>query len=184
MDWNAVAAVAEILAAIGVIVSFVYVAAQIRQNTRSVRGATHQAFSELFAHINEVLGRDTESIRVFISGPERIEELEDIERGRFISQMLTVFLVFEIAFDNHGRGLLERQYWERVHRMLAWYLKEPGVVVFWQIMRSWYTEDFACYVDSELAALGAVRDPQARATEFVQLDEILDSSKPVEPAQS
>ncbi len=67
--------------------------------------------------------------------------------------------------------------WERVQRMLDWYLKEPGVVAFWQIMRSWYTEDFARYVDSELDALGDVRDPRARATEFVQLDQILESSE-------
>ncbi len=42
MNWDAIGAIAELLGAIGVIASLVYLATQIRQNTRSVRSATYQ----------------------------------------------------------------------------------------------------------------------------------------------
>ena len=42
MNWEAIGAIAETLGAIGVIASLVYLAGQIRQNTRSIRGATYQ----------------------------------------------------------------------------------------------------------------------------------------------
>jgi len=52
MNWEAIGAIAELLGAIGVIVSLIYLATQIRhsreqmeQNTRAMRAATHQEFN-------------------------------------------------------------------------------------------------------------------------------------------
>ena len=39
MNWDAIGAIAERLGAIGVVVSLLYLATQIRQNTKSVRAA-------------------------------------------------------------------------------------------------------------------------------------------------
>jgi len=38
MDWNAIGAIAETVGAVGVIITLVYVALQIRQNTKQLRG--------------------------------------------------------------------------------------------------------------------------------------------------
>ena len=43
MNWEAIGAVGEVLGALGVIATLSYLAVQIRQNTRTVRSATHQA---------------------------------------------------------------------------------------------------------------------------------------------
>ena len=37
MNWDALQAVGELIAAVGVIVSLAYLAAQVRQNTKSIR---------------------------------------------------------------------------------------------------------------------------------------------------
>ncbi len=42
MNWEAIGAIGESLGAIGVIVTVIYVALQIRQNSEAVRGATEQ----------------------------------------------------------------------------------------------------------------------------------------------
>ena len=43
MNWDAIGAIAESLGVIGVIVTVVYVAVQIRHNSQAVQGATEQA---------------------------------------------------------------------------------------------------------------------------------------------
>jgi hypothetical protein len=44
MNWDAAGAIADILAAAGVIISLFYLATQIRQNTKALRSASyHQA---------------------------------------------------------------------------------------------------------------------------------------------
>ena len=46
MNWEAISAVGEVLGAGGVIISLIYLAAQIRQNTRAIRGATLNAVTQ------------------------------------------------------------------------------------------------------------------------------------------
>lgn len=45
MNWNAVGAIAEVLGAVGVIVSLLYLAIQVRQGTKVAKAATRQALA-------------------------------------------------------------------------------------------------------------------------------------------
>jgi len=47
MNWSAISAVAEIVAALAVVLSLIYLAQQIRKNSKSVEGASVQAILEL-----------------------------------------------------------------------------------------------------------------------------------------
>ena len=42
MNWDAIGAIAELLGAVGVIASLVYLATQMRQNTRAMRASAYQ----------------------------------------------------------------------------------------------------------------------------------------------
>ena len=44
MDWQAIQAVAELVAAVGVILSLVYLSRQVRQNTHSIRTAANHGW--------------------------------------------------------------------------------------------------------------------------------------------
>ena len=55
MNWDAVGAIAEVLGAIGVIVSLLYLANQIRQSTQTEKARAHQdIFSALSAHTDHM----------------------------------------------------------------------------------------------------------------------------------
>ena len=53
MDWNAVGAIGEVGGAIGVIVTLIYLAGQLRQNTRAMRSSTYQTYSGLAMNISD-----------------------------------------------------------------------------------------------------------------------------------
>ena len=55
MDWNAVGAIGEVGGAIGVIVTLIYLAGQLRQNTRAMRSSTYQTYSGLAMNISDYL---------------------------------------------------------------------------------------------------------------------------------
>jgi hypothetical protein len=46
MDWSAIGAIAEIIGAAGVVVSLMYLAYQVRQNTRATKAGTRQALAD------------------------------------------------------------------------------------------------------------------------------------------
>ena len=61
MDWNAVGAIGEVGGAIGVIVTLIYLAGQLRQNTRAMRSSTYQTYSGLAMNISDYLAENAET---------------------------------------------------------------------------------------------------------------------------
>lgn len=104
MNWDAIGAAAELLGAIGVIASLVYLAGQIRdsreqtsQNTRAVRAAAYQQFQEqLRAIMMQALSVPSLEGVVF-RGMADPEILNEEEAGRFRWWLIGVFMIYENA---------------------------------------------------------------------------------------
>jgi hypothetical protein len=188
MNWTAIGAVAEIIAAIGVIASLVYVGFQIRQNTLSVTASAHRAINDKFIRVNELIVQDTATIKAFLAGRERLEDLDEIDKGRFIGVMMNILQHFEDVFYQHRKGLLEDQYWERIERIIGVYVTEPGVQAFWSFFRDWSTDDFSQYLDSRFAEAGPARQGKEKTVEMEELGRSLgpgeDDSEPSEAHDS
>lgn len=98
MNWTAIGAAAEFIAAIGVIASLVYVGFQIRQNTISVTASAHRAINDKFISVNEFIAGDSNLMKAFLAGRERLEEFAEMDKGRFIVIMMNIFLHFEDVY--------------------------------------------------------------------------------------
>ena len=61
----------EFLGAIAVLVSLLYLAMQIRQNTVTVRAGTSAAISDSLARVTEIVGADPRTARVYYEWPSR-----------------------------------------------------------------------------------------------------------------
>jgi hypothetical protein len=83
MNWGAIAAVAELLGALAVIGSLIYLAVQIRQNTRSSRAATFQAAYSEVSHAYHAIAADSELARIFRIGLSEPQKLDQDEATRY-----------------------------------------------------------------------------------------------------
>lgn len=68
MDWNAVAAVASVLAAISVTLTVVYLAIQIRKNTHATHSQTYHLATSALAEMAGIIGSNKELARIFRIG--------------------------------------------------------------------------------------------------------------------
>lgn len=68
MNWDALGTIGEIAGAIGVIVTLIYLATQIRQNTKSSKVTAVQTAVEGSARWNEMLLNDIELNDIFWRG--------------------------------------------------------------------------------------------------------------------
>ena len=82
MNWEAVGAIGEAIAAAGVIATLVYLALQIRQNTQTVRAATFQQAAAASTALAEQLSRDPELTRIFVSGVNELGSLSCMRKWR------------------------------------------------------------------------------------------------------
>lgn len=147
MDLDLLTAISEIVASIAVVISLIYLANQIRAQTREARIAAVHEISEAFRNATAHT-QDAALARVFVRGKTDFEALEEAERMQFISLFHSLFRVWEDAFYQHRGGRLPERVWNAMVAQYSSYLSLPGFVKVWQIRKHAYSDDFRAFVDA------------------------------------
>jgi len=71
--------IGEFVGAIGVIVSFVYLAIQIRQNTRTIRTSNYESVMNGMREYHALIAQDGELADIYMRGSEDLSSLEPRE---------------------------------------------------------------------------------------------------------
>jgi len=160
MNWDAIGAIAELLGAIGVIASLVYLATQIRQsreqmgaNTRAVRASTQH---DIFENLNDISMRplddpaNYEAVRVGMGNPEQLREAD---RLRFQFWAGGLLLGYENAYYQYRSGLLDEDRWHFYRDQLASLFQNvaPGFTQWWRTSRVPWTPEFVALMEEILA---------------------------------
>jgi len=139
MNWDAIGAIAELLGAIGVIASLVYLATQIRQsreqmgqNTRAMRAATFQQFDQTLSYAFSNLLNAPGASRVLRRGGVDYSQLDEDERWLFGAWISGVLMRVDNGYYQHRTGMLDEAGWQMLLRILRGYAQMPGVVQMWR----------------------------------------------------
>ena len=95
MNWEAIGAVAEAAGALGVLVSIVYLALQVKQNTEESRIARAQSLNTANADANALVANNPELSVIVRSGMIDFEALSKSDKFRFS----TIFFSFMTKYD-------------------------------------------------------------------------------------
>ena len=141
----------EFVGAIGVVVSLIYLAVQIRQNTKSVRSSTH--------HASFVAGNDVHlafaeagAAQIIIKAGRSYDDLTLDEKFRFRMLMRALFSFEEDVYLQFQEGLIDRPFGDARVRVLTEALSEPGIHDWWTRNRHLYTTSFQGAIGELLAA--------------------------------
>jgi hypothetical protein len=155
MDINTLAAWGEFLGGIAVVVSLVYLASQIRQNSKLLRTSTASATSDTTSRIATLIVQDTEVARIFWEGMADRDALTTADRHRFdplIGMMMGGTLQdYQFAED----GVVPPSVWEYRTIALRRMLQGPGMQQWWSKWGSDFPQQFRDFVD------GLIREGEA-----------------------
>ena len=126
MKLEAVNAVAQLIAAIGVIVSLFYLAAQIRQNTRSMRAVVVDSLAHSLVDLLGPHTQNPESLRAFSAVTENWNAASDDDRARALPFIFATFKLFENAWFQQRQGTLDQQQWAGWDAYIRIYYHQPG----------------------------------------------------------
>lgn len=121
----------QVLGAIAVVVSLIYLAQQIRQNSRLLRASALEAQAHTGVAMLQTLAQDRASAAVFARGLRDIAALDEAERTQFTSMISLAFLGFQTSWYLQQDGLTNPDMWERQQRIVLFYLEQPGVRQWW-----------------------------------------------------
>ena len=128
MNWDAISAVAELLGAIAVVATLIYLSREVRENTASVkRATTHDALRSV-ADFNQFVASDPVLVDLFWRGTADPDSLSPEEWQRFVSVASTLIRKFELLYLDHASGALANEIWEAQANNIRTWMVRPGVV--------------------------------------------------------
>jgi hypothetical protein len=148
MNWDAVAAIGELIGAIAVVVSVLYLAWQVRGQVRETRLTAILEVSEGFREAIAATFMDRQLAELFVKAKDGAEGMGEVDRIQFVAFVQRNYRVWEDAFYQHRQGRLDEPHWRSMERQYSSLLSWPGVRWVWSIRRDFYTREFRDYVDS------------------------------------
>jgi len=154
MDITTLAAWGEFLGGVAVVVSLVYLASQIRMNTKTVRASN---LGEQVAASSEwsrmILDPDAASL--YVRGMEDFVGLSTEDQLRFNGLMGHLFGMILNARHLRRQGLYDANTEWSEATTIAYYFESPGARQWWTANRHWWQSDFGEWVD------GLIREGEA-----------------------
>ena len=154
MNWDAIGAIAELLGAIGVIASLVYLATQIRQsreqmdrNTRAMQAGSYQQWDDsLQATLME--GVTIPALDdVARTGLNSFGQLNEADTFRFNFWMGSVMRRYDSAYYQHRTGMLDEGRWQLLEADLGQWLTNPGFAQWWGARSTKLSPEFVALME-------------------------------------
>jgi len=152
MNWEAIAAVADIIASIAVVISLAYLGIQIRGQTVEARLATGKELTNQLNYVYANLSDNAELADLFFEG---ISDFQSLSPGRKI-QLSTYFSrllrVMEGMFYQEQHGRIDAAIWSGLDRAIQDICRYPGMKMWWATRKHWFSDEFVAYLSTYIAS--------------------------------
>ena len=159
MDWNVIGVIGEIVSAIAVVASLLYLAKQIKiANTMNRTSTFREIVAQMVNQYNLMFG--AENVELIVKGFKNYTLLSPVERLRFDHLMANFYQPIEDSWNSFKAGLLS----EETMNNWAWYLKSvifpySGAREWWTRFKSGYGPGFQNWVGMVLEQTDTSEDP-------------------------
>ena len=160
------ASVAQVVGALAVVVSIVYVAIQVKGNSIAVRAASGTAANAAVQNWYTALGSDQQACSVYVKAMTSPEPLPRDEEFQFIVMTHALMLAFQNSYFLERERTIDSELREAMTVTFLGVKDLPGFRRFWRQRRRYFLKGFADYADELLSrpsieTLDVYRSPEA-----------------------
>ena len=131
MDWEAAGALAEVVAAIAVIISLWYLAIQLRQNTELTRSELEVQLGITWAELHDNMIQNPQLARAYDLAADEWEKLSEEEVRSYLWFAAKSFHILQGMFRQYQRGLLADEVWRPYEKFIVGALQIEAVMGWW-----------------------------------------------------
>ena len=156
MNWEAVTAVAEWSGVILIVVSLVYVAMQIKQNTQMIKASTELETAREWTAFHARTAHSPDMVDIWDKALTDPTQLTPTEKRRFIWFISEYCSLVESVFRQRRMGYISREWWLQHERSVTGLLAHPLVHRWWESGVTPYSESFKNAIDKAKADRGHI----------------------------
>lgn len=157
MNWEMLSAIGQMVAAVGVIPSLIYLAVQIRGQNKERRRAGINILTVQWSELVKSAQESREFATIFLQGVRSFQGLDAPDKLRFTAFFTRYTRNCEGMFIYYRDGALDKALWDEVERTMTDYFAYPGVREWWATRKHWLTDEFRAVVEAIIA-----KDPEQK----------------------
>ena len=140
MNWEAIGAAGEFIGGTLVFFSLLYLAIQLRQNTRALRADTHQQWVGMNSAQNLLFPQNPEFAKLFVNSSRHPEQLAPDERIQVNGLILNVMITQEALYFQYRAGAVDEAFLRG---------REPGLnaILANRAVSNWWERNAAVFLD-------------------------------------
>ena len=154
MTITELAEVAEVVAAVGVLLSLLYVGYEVKQNTTAVRSTAYQAIHDAEDGFWSDLASDAGAARLWQQGLDSgLEALAEGDRDRFTVISRRLIYLYQNVHYQYTKGVVDEELWGAWLASLDEFLAERGFREVLLDVRPHLSDPFNRLVDERLSGV-------------------------------
>jgi hypothetical protein len=147
MNWEAISAIGQIVGAVGVIISVIYLALQVRSNARQTRLASMRSMSDAFNQWLYGLAGNPQIGDLYYRGMRDLQSIEGADLPRFSALMDSLFRIYEDMYYQKLEGHLDPRVWLGFEAPMRDIIAYPGAQAWWRTRSHWFSREFQEFID-------------------------------------
>jgi hypothetical protein len=148
MNWDIVQAISSIFATISITLTVVYLAIQVKRNTRATYSQTYQFATQALGEMAAIVGETKEKARMYAVGMADPKKLDKDEYFQFAYLGISLFRRYENVFFQYQSGMINDDFWFGHRDNLLWFFHRPGTQVWWHERRLGFSRSFREFLES------------------------------------
>lgn len=140
--------VAQIISAVAVIASLIFVGFQLTKATAAIRATSSEAHSSLYTALVQSIIDNADFARAWSKGIYDPKALSTEDWVRFVAYASALFRLYETSRVQWLNGRLDEEHWRTIERQASDFGHLPGLQLAWQLRGHWYSPEFRSWFES------------------------------------
>ncbi len=139
--------IAQIISAVAVVASLIFVGFQLKHATSAIRATSSQAHSSLYTDLVQSIIDNADFARTWSVGITDPKALPEEEWVRFVAYASALFRLYESSRVQWLNGRLDEEHWNTIERQAADFGHLPGLQAAWRLRGHWFSPEFQSWFE-------------------------------------
>jgi hypothetical protein len=144
--------IGEFVGALAVVLSLLYLATQIRQNTAATRASSYEDVAQGMRAFMALIAEDEELAQLYLRGAAKADHLSPSDQVRFEMLLGHFFANYDMAVDLYRRQMIDEKMMVPYTRFADSLLAQPGVAEWWQTSQHFFSDDLRSHIEASKTA--------------------------------
>jgi len=141
--------IAEIISALALVISLIYLSVQIRQNTKAVRSSSYTEMANGISDFQILLAQNENLSNLFLRGTEDSEKLTSEELQQFEMVLGHVFTRFDTAVYLYKKNMVDSTAIEPYTKFILSLLDSTSIRTYWEKYKQFFSSGMVEYLDAK-----------------------------------